>query len=513
MVVCGWRICKNAPPTVDSIPMSVLEGSLKKIVVLVLLVAGVAAYFWADKAGYFIDDKLEQPTITNDKDLNANKRQPIEHKATIILPQDEGEYVVDGKLYAAGSRVEVAEGESHVFAMDGNQYWHGSLLADAKSDRTFEPQWIKEARPGESGAFQVDGWRRGAVEAKLAAEPQISWQVDLKSRVQSNPIIVGDKIYIATRENQVVALDAKSGSELWHGTAVASDVTSAVVGDYVFAANDRGTLDAYRVKDGKRKGEVGLDSFATSITAVEDGLLTMTAAGSIQLLRTERNLFGKVPLKEIWSANHESLSTSPSQPVVVGERAFIQTPFDDVVSVSLKDGAQVWLKGKGSSTSSSDADVTFNFVSEDENATSTPASDGNKLYAALGSNLQCFDLNGEAIWSKSLKGKAVTSVSMAFGLVILGLDKGELAAYRALDGVSVWRTPISNRPLAASPLILGNRILVATREGEIRFIHPLTGATASKLKGFEGQSITATPAYSKLGLVVVSESGRVISYK
>jgi outer membrane protein assembly factor BamB len=84
-------------------------------------------------------------------------------------------------------------------------------------------------------------------------------------------------------------------------------------------------------------------------------------------------------------------------------------------------------------------------------AASTPATDGQRVYAYFGSyGLLAFDFNGKEVWRKPLPSPptqygAATSPIVFDGKVILQLDgndgRSELLAFDARNGDVVWRTP------------------------------------------------------------------------
>ncbi len=101
---------------------------------------------------------------------------------------------------------------------------------------------------------------------------------------------------------------------------------------------------------------------------------------------------------------------------------------------------------------------------------STPATDGKRLVAILGSEgLFCFDLDGRQLWRKDLGPidpgyYVVTNTSWGFGSspvlhdgkVIVQCDvlSGQfLAAFDATDGHELWRTPRKDVPTWSTPIV------------------------------------------------------------
>jgi outer membrane protein assembly factor BamB len=105
---------------------------------------------------------------------------------------------------------------------------------------------------------------------------------------------------------------------------------------------------------------------------------------------------------------------------------------------------------------------------------STPATDGKRLVALLGSEgLFAFDLNGKQLWHKDLGPMdpgyyVVTNTSWGFGSspvlhdgkVIVQCDvlsEQFLAAFDAADGRELWRTPRKDVPTWSTPIVASSR--------------------------------------------------------
>lgn len=432
----------------------------------------------------------------------------------LMIPDEQAEYSVNGRLVAPGSRVDSPAGDVWVTALAENRYWQKSVKVGADSEHAVKGEWIPAMGSAETATYQSDLFRRGHVSAGLLSDqPTVVWDVNLGEAVRSDPIVNHQHLYLATRRHQVVALHTASGSMIWQGAAIESDTTNAVTDEYVFAANDRGSLDAYRVKDGKRKGDVGLGSFATSLTVLPQGLLTITADGSLYMLKTERSLFGNVPLKEAWTSEVEALMDQPSQPVVAHNRCLVQTGSGGLLAFDLDSGETLWSHGAVGGAGGTEGNMTLSFVGEERRGTSTPATDSQVVVAGLGNQLVCLDWDGSVLWQKTLDGKVTTSVSLAYGMAFVGLTNGSMLAVSLQDGSRIWRKGVSKGAIYAAPVISGNRLLVVDKEGKLKALHALNGELLWERSDLTGESIYATPAISLNGLFVVCESGRVICYR
>lgn len=95
-----------------------------------------------------------------------------------------------------------------------------AILASALSPAAgAEPMWT---------TYHHDAQRSGYdPEATQPIEPQLAWHsVDLGAPIWSQPLVLGDRVYVATVADEVYALEASSGKVVWQksvGTPVPSD--------------------------------------------------------------------------------------------------------------------------------------------------------------------------------------------------------------------------------------------------------------------------------------------------
>jgi len=129
-------------------------------------------------------------------------------------------------------------------------------------------------------------------------------------------------------------------------------------------------------------------------------------------------------------------------------------------------------------------------------ASSTPATDGERLYVFFGkSGVFAFDLNGKPLWRTSLGEKihnwgSATSPVLYKNLVIVNasVESGALVALDKSNGEEVWRTP---GMIAAwnSPLLVdlpgGGVDLVISVKGQLRGFDPETGNERWHCAGIE----------------------------
>ncbi|MGH7856874.1 MAG: PQQ-binding-like beta-propeller repeat protein, partial [Candidatus Binatia bacterium] len=71
---------------------------------------------------------------------------------------------------------------------------------------------------------------------------------------------------------------------------------------------------------------------------------------------------------------------------------------------------------------------------------------------------------GEVRWSQRLPAFQMAPMSVAAGVVFMGLADGKLRAWRATDGEPLWESAAYS-PIAGGPAIVAGHVLVGTGAG------------------------------------------------
>lgn len=151
--------------------------------------------------------------------------------------------------------------------------------------------------------------------------------------------------------------------------------------------------------------------------------------------------------------------------------------------------------------------------SEHGYASSTPASDGMRLYVFFGkSGVYCLDLDGKEIWHESVGTRATgwgsANSPVLFGdLVIINasIESGNLVALDKRTGKEVWQVPkISsswNTPVLVEPADGGVELVVNESKAVIAF-DPANGKELWRVPGFGGYVCPSVVAHKGIVYVV-----------
>jgi eukaryotic-like serine/threonine-protein kinase len=100
----------------------------------------------------------------------------------------------------------------------------------------------------------------------------------------------------------------------------------------------------------------------------------------------------------------------------------------------------------------------------------SPAVSGPLVFAASwGTHLHALALrSGDDVWAAPLPGPVTGSPVVAAGAVYVATETGELLVFDARSGRDVGRHRISHAAIQASPLPVGDALVVAAIDGQVR---------------------------------------------
>jgi outer membrane protein assembly factor BamB len=216
-----------------------------------------------------------------------------------------------------------------------------------------------------------------------------------------------------------------------------------------------------------------------------------------------------------------------SSPIVVGDKVLVAcySGLPDaklmlhLLCLDRAKGAPLWQKdlpAKLPELPYTDKDNSF--IMEHGYASSTPVSDGTKVYVFFGkTGVFAFDLKGNPLWHKSVgdkldKMKWGTAASpVLYGdLLILNanIESGDLVALNKLSGSVVWRKPVGDNSWTTPALVDapgGKKELVLSMPAVVKGFDPQTGDELWQCKGIP--KFTTSSPEARDGIVYVTGGG------
>jgi len=248
-------------------------------------------------------------------------------------------------------------GGGHLFIFDTNGLLHAF---DAK---TGEPKWtysfelmgpLGQAVFG--GGASYDNSRvyvttgLGEVAAIEAATGKLVWKVKPAGPLRGSPTVAFGTVFVMTQNNEIHALNADDGSELWQEAASLGQTGVFGVGapaagqGSVVAGFSTGELVAYRYENGRQLWSDALSrtSLSTSVGVLTDiDAAPIVDRGRVYALGQGGRMaaYELVTGQRIWELNVAGIST----PSVAGEWVFALTDEDKLLCITKSTGKVRWL--------------------------------------------------------------------------------------------------------------------------------------------------------------------------
>lgn len=340
-----------------------------------------------------------------------------------------------------------------------------------------------------------------------------------KFRITADPVVSAGRIFTLDAKATVMAHDTK-GTAIWsHDLTPDSDRSGeasggglAVEGNRLFATTGYGALVAMDVKTGAELWVQKLEASATGAPTVRDGIVYVTSRDS-----------------RAWAINAADgrikwqLPGAPTPSVMVGGTApavsnkFAVFPFGsgELIAAFRKGGVRTWAASvSGKRRGRAYAGIT--------DITGDPVIDGNVVYAGSQSGrIVALNLgSGERIWTA--REGAYSPVWPVGGSVFLVSDEGKLVRLDAATGDHIWsvqmpyytREKVRRRKAVYAnygPVLAGGRLIVASSDGVIRSYNPVDGTLISTVEVPGGA--TTNPVVVNRVLYVVSGKGQLHAFR
>ena len=333
----------------------------------------------------------------------------------------------------------------------------------------------------------------GFAPGKLPDRLNLLWRYKTRDAVRSSPAVVNGRVYVASMDGTVYALDQATGKRLWsHNVGDVVDSSALVLDGMVYLGCEDGVLYALSAETGKVQWKCPTDQKITGSpnwTVSADGkskwILVTSYDATLRCLRAKDG-------KEVWTyLSDERINGGAA--VADGMATF--GGCDQAVHVvRLSDGKGLQVLGANSYILSSPAFVdgkvyigdheggffcgdvktgktVWSFDTEGgDQATfaATAAVDAERV--VIGSrdgNVYCLDRKtGKKRWVFTAGGGIDSSVVICGDKAVFGSDDGRLYMVRLATGKEVWQYRALD-PIASSPAVVGGMVIVGSDDGYV----------------------------------------------
>ncbi|MDZ4804663.1 MAG: PQQ-binding-like beta-propeller repeat protein [Candidatus Eisenbacteria bacterium] len=347
---------------------------------------------------------------------------------------------------------------------------------------------VPSMAPAESSGRGVTGTIGSLVLSTSGGSAGIAWETTLDGAITGTPLVLSDRVIVASRDGTIAALSRNEGRILWShkaqkgfgGGAIGNDTLTAVAGF-------DGIVRLMSPADGREVARLATDSRIASPPA-------RTSEGLIVAGAYDRTLHALDPGtgRPAWKARLGGiLWATPG----VGRKYLYAPGLDGVMTaVNSKWGSVLWRFRAGGEIYSSPAvtDVEVVFGCEDGSIYALSAGEGTLLWRAP-------------------VGPAVSGgVRIHENMILVGDDGGILHALERASGREIWRYAAGGS-IKSTPLVDSGCVLISAHDGAL---HALDLPTGNRIGRYPiGSPIAAAPAMSGDTLFVGTHDGRVVALR
>lgn len=342
--------------------------------------------------------------------------------------------------------------------------------------------------------------------AELGANPALfgvrqAWSLRVPSvafPLQTN--VSGDTVTVASADGVVVAIDARSGQEMWRANAGAP-LTAGVGSDGAVAAvvtrdNELVALEAGKVL---WKQRLGAQAYTAPLVAgrrvfVQTGDRTITAWDG----QTGRRLWSQTRTAENLVLKRPGVMLAVGDTLVAGVGGRL-------VGMNPANGTSRWESPIAAPRGTNDVERLVDL-------TGPVSRDGETICArAYYANVGCVDASrGVLLWTKAASG--AVGVSGDDRMVYGTESNGNVTAWRRTDGERAWSTEIFRNRTLTAPLAVGRSLVIGDDTGLVLLVSREDGKMLNRLTP-DGSPIAATPVLAGNTVVIVTRNGGVFGYR
>lgn len=306
--------------------------------------------------------------------------------------------------------------------------------------------------------------RDGEVKALDPETGKLIWRVNLRqdvpARLSGGLVAAYGQLFVGSENGEVIALDAENGELSWR-TNVEGEVLASVVADnsFIIVNSSRGMLVALDSSSGEQKWSISTEVPSLTLrgdsrpVTASGGVFWGTPSGRLAAAIIERGqLIWQLPVGQPRGATEiDRLVDVDAAPLIIGANLYTIGFNGQLISIDLRSGNAIWKRNYSSTTEM--------------------ASDGSRLFLVTDKDhIVAVDArSGTELWSnKQLQHRLLTAPKIIDDYIVVGDSEGYLHWLDRDSGEFVAQQLINSSGFAVGPLVLDDSYLVVTRDGKIK---------------------------------------------
>jgi outer membrane protein assembly factor BamB len=322
-------------------------------------------------------------------------------------------------------------------------------------------------------------------------------------RVMLRPAGDGNRVYAASRDGNVLALDAETGKQAWKVELDMELSAGPGVGNGMVAVGSAdGLVIVLNSNDGTERWRASLSGEILAPPVIEDESVIVATIDN--RLRSLRGFDGA----ENWILEKKTPSLTmrgSAAPAISGNSVIAGFDNGRLVAANIESGDIVWdsflapPSGRSDLERLSDIDGHISVVGQD-------------IYAAgyQGRLAAVAAESGQVLWSREIS--TYVGVSADWNSVYTTNETGEVIALTRRTGQESWRQASLLRREPTLPVSFATTVVVGDLDGYLHFFSVVDGTPVARLRQ-GGAGISATPVVIADRLYVQSDSGTLVAYE
>jgi len=342
-----------------------------------------------------------------------------------------------------------------------------------------------------------------SVDEKLTVTSVWSTSVGKSDTFVMRPVVVGDYIYTSAGNGLVSKIDLLSGKRVWEVKAP-TELSSGPGSDgqVVVVGTAKGMVYAFNTQ-GEKIWEENVGSEVLTEPLVLNG---------VAIVRTIDNRFFGLDSK----TGKRHWSYLRPQTALALRASFAMVPVAADAFVTGFSGGKIGVVGLTSGNVLWESSLAypkgFSEIERMTDVAARPTLVGRRLCAvAFQGRIGCGDLNtGTFLWTKDFSSFTGTAQSQEF--VFASDEKSHVVAYRADDGVEVWRNETMAWRDLGEPTAVGRLLVMGDKQGYLHFLDQASGNSIARTR-VDSSAISAAPTVANGMIIVQTRSGSLAAYR
>lgn len=321
-------------------------------------------------------------------------------------------------------------------------------------------------------------------------------------RLSLTPVGDGTRIYAASFDGNVVALDPDNGRSVWR-TQLETELTAGPgLGDELLVVTSRdGDVICLSAENGVELWRTDVEGESVSRPTVRNDIVVIATIDG--LLRGLSAQDGRV----VWTVEQAPPALTlrgGSEPAVIGTTVISGFDNGRLVAINLADGATEWETMLSPPSGRSDLDRLAD-------VDGSVAAVGQDVYAAgyQGRIAALASESGQVLWSRELS--TYSGLGAEWESLYALTAEGELVALQRRNGTESWRQSALIRRSPTTPVPFNTAVAVGDFEGYVHFFDSTTGEPVARERVGKGM-ISGKPVVVAGRLFVQSENGDVAAF-